>query len=55
MIAHRLSSAVRAGRVLLLDGRETLIGSHADLLARSARYAALMQAWLPAAPVRTAG
>ncbi|GAB3138352.1 ABC transporter ATP-binding protein [Amycolatopsis stemonae] len=47
VIAHRLSSALRAHRVLVMDGRETVLGSHAELLARSARYAELMQAWAP--------
>ncbi|MFI5605659.1 ATP-binding cassette domain-containing protein [Amycolatopsis sp. NPDC051903] len=55
VIAHRLSSAMRARTVLLLDGRETLLGSHAELLVRSPRYAELMQAWLPGEPVRTTG
>jgi ATP-binding cassette subfamily C protein len=45
VIAHRLSSALRADRVLVMDGRETAVGSHAGLLAGSARYAELMQAW----------
>ncbi|MGW5716321.1 ATP-binding cassette domain-containing protein [Amycolatopsis sp. NPDC003865] len=49
VIAHRLSSALRADRVLVMDGRETALGRHADLMSRSARYAELMQAW--AAPV----
>ncbi|MEV8609649.1 ABC transporter ATP-binding protein [Amycolatopsis sp. NPDC051373] len=53
VIAHRLSAAVRARHVLVLDGRETLLGSHAELLVHSRRYAALMQAWLPAEPIRT--
>jgi len=34
--------------VLVMDGRETALGSHADLLARSPRYAELMLAWAPA-------
>ncbi|GAA5161824.1 MULTISPECIES: ABC transporter ATP-binding protein [Amycolatopsis] len=45
VIAHRLSSALRADRVLVMDGRSTLLGSHDDLLAASPRYAALMRAW----------
>ncbi|MFG1639314.1 ATP-binding cassette domain-containing protein [Amycolatopsis sp. NPDC049252] len=45
VIAHRLSSALRADRVLVMDGRETAVGRHADLLVRSPRYAELMQAW----------
>lgn len=45
VIAHRLSSALRADRVLVMDGRSTLLGRHDDLLAASPRYAALMRAW----------
>ncbi|SEF30854.1 ATP-binding cassette, subfamily C [Amycolatopsis pretoriensis] len=45
VIAHRLSSALRADRVLVMDGRETALGRHTDLMTRSARYAELMQAW----------
>ncbi|MET9262910.1 ABC transporter ATP-binding protein [Amycolatopsis sp. NPDC004079] len=47
VIAHRLSSAVRARRVLLMDGQETLLGRHDELLAASPRYAEMMRAWLP--------
>jgi len=46
VIAHRLSSAVRARRVLLMDGRETVLGSHAELVGVP-RYAEMMRAWLP--------
>ncbi|WP_051124902.1 ATP-binding cassette domain-containing protein [Amycolatopsis benzoatilytica] len=46
VIAHRLSSAIRARRVLLMDGRETALGSHDQLLAVP-RYAEMMRAWLP--------
>ncbi|HKS45070.1 MAG TPA: ABC transporter ATP-binding protein [Amycolatopsis sp.] len=45
VIAHRLSAAVRAHRVLVMDGRATLLGSHRTLLSESPRYAALMNAW----------
>lgn len=45
VIAHRLSSALRADRVLVMDGNATLLGRHEDLLAASPRYAALMRAW----------
>ncbi|GAA4542086.1 ABC transporter ATP-binding protein [Amycolatopsis samaneae] len=48
VIAHRLSSAMRAERVLVMDGRETALGSHEELLTSSARYAELMRAWAPA-------
>ncbi|MEH0985770.1 ABC transporter ATP-binding protein [Micromonospora sp. CPCC 205556] len=42
VIAHRISSALRARRVLLLDGRTALVDSHAGLLARSAAYRELV-------------
>jgi ABC-type transport system involved in cytochrome bd biosynthesis fused ATPase/permease subunit len=41
VIAHRISSARRAGRILLLDGDEACLGSHAELLLASPRYADL--------------
>jgi ATP-binding cassette subfamily C protein len=52
VIAHRLSSALRARRVLVMDGQETLLGQHEELLVTSARYAAMMQAWITPAPLR---
>ncbi|MCK2213721.1 ABC transporter ATP-binding protein/permease [Actinomadura sp. ATCC 31491] len=45
VIAHRISSAVRARRVLLMDGGTARTGSHADLLARSRLYADLVGHW----------
>ncbi|SFA73555.1 ATP-binding cassette, subfamily C [Amycolatopsis marina] len=50
VIAHRLSSALRADRVLVMDGgpagvASVLLGTHTELLDRSPRYAELMQAW----------
>ncbi|PRX44566.1 ATP-binding cassette subfamily C protein [Prauserella shujinwangii] len=51
VIAHRLSSAVRANRVLVMDGRETLLGSHDELLSSAPAYAELMRAWtVPVSP-----
>jgi ATP-binding cassette subfamily C protein len=47
VIAHRLSSALRARRVLVMDGRTTALGTHGELMASSVRYGALMQAWAP--------
>jgi ATP-binding cassette subfamily C protein len=47
VIAHRLSSALRADLVLLMDGGPPLLGGHADLLATSALYRDLMAAWQP--------
>ncbi|MGK5445690.1 ATP-binding cassette domain-containing protein [Micromonospora sp. URMC 105] len=42
VIAHRLSSARRARRVLLLDGRAALLDTHQGLLDRSAAYRELV-------------
>ncbi|NYF59397.1 ATP-binding cassette domain-containing protein [Micromonospora purpureochromogenes] len=42
VIAHRVSSALRARRVLLLDGRAALLDSHRGLLDRSAAYRELV-------------
>ncbi|MGC7093648.1 ABC transporter ATP-binding protein [Amycolatopsis lurida] len=45
VIAHRLSSALRASGLLVMDGDHTLLGTHEGLLAESARYAEMMRAW----------
>ncbi len=45
VIAHRLTSAFRAQRVLLMDGGLPVLGTHAELLAGSPGYAELMRAW----------
>jgi ATP-binding cassette, subfamily C, bacterial len=45
VIAHRISSALRARRVLVLDGTRAEIGSHAELLARSPMYRDLVGHW----------
>ncbi|EST36899.1 hypothetical protein N566_15905, partial [Streptomycetaceae bacterium MP113-05] len=45
VVAHRISSALRADRVLLLDGERALSGTHADLLRRSPLYAELVGHW----------
>ncbi|HEX7301557.1 ABC transporter ATP-binding protein [Lentzea sp.] len=47
VIAHRLSSALRAGRVLVMDGGKPLLGTHEHLLRTSALYGRLMLAWDP--------
>ncbi|WP_433125011.1 ATP-binding cassette domain-containing protein [Micromonospora sp. CA-240977] len=55
VIAHRISSALRADRVLVLDGDEPVLGTHGQLLARSATYRALVGCWDdPVPPPRTA-
>lgn len=44
IIAHRLSSALRAQQVLMMDSGLPLVGSHDQLMDRSLGYAALMRA-----------
>ncbi|MEQ4304570.1 ABC transporter ATP-binding protein [Plantactinospora sp. B6F1] len=51
VIAHRISSALRAREVLILDGGRPLHGRHQDLLAGSATYRELVGHW-HADPVR---
>nr|WP_269273787.1 ABC transporter ATP-binding protein [Streptomyces sp. H39-S7] len=45
VIAHRISSARRADRVLVMDGTHTVCGSHEELLERSALYRDLVGNW----------
>ncbi|MFF5973439.1 ATP-binding cassette domain-containing protein [Streptomyces sp. NPDC012769] len=45
VVAHRLSSALRADRVLVLDGIRAQCGTHAELLEGSALYRDLMGHW----------
>ncbi|MFR9797725.1 ABC transporter ATP-binding protein [Streptomyces sp. MS06] len=45
VVAHRLSSAARAGRVLILDAEGHAFGSHTELLATHPGYAALVGHW----------
>jgi len=45
VIAHRISSALRARRILVLDGAGMAVGSHEDLLARSPLYRDLVGHW----------
>jgi ABC-type multidrug transport system fused ATPase/permease subunit len=47
VIAHRISSAQRADRVLLLDGSRAILGSHRQLLETSPQYGDLAGAWVP--------
>ena len=54
VIAHRLSSARRARRILVLDGARPQVGDHSSLLASSAMYADLAGQWeTPHYPERT--
>ncbi|MBS2964114.1 ABC transporter ATP-binding protein [Actinocrinis puniceicyclus] len=45
LVVHRIGSARRADRVLLLDGERTDLGTHEDLAARSAQYAEMVGLW----------
>ncbi|MFG3506546.1 ATP-binding cassette domain-containing protein [Streptomyces sp. NPDC047821] len=51
--AHRISSALRADRVLVLDGARAGLGTHEELLAGSALYRDLVGHWeVTASPTR---
>ncbi|MEU0089141.1 ABC transporter ATP-binding protein [Kribbella sp. NPDC006257] len=52
VIAHRVSSALRAHRILVLDGNHAVLGSHETLLTDSPMYADLVGHWTAAAPAR---
>jgi len=45
VVAHRITSALRAQRVLVLDGDRALTGDHASLLATSVMYQDLVGYW----------
>jgi ATP-binding cassette, subfamily C, bacterial len=45
IIAHRTSSALRAQKILLLNGNHALLGNHQDLLTRSPLYRDLIGHW----------
>ncbi|MFE6938145.1 ABC transporter ATP-binding protein [Streptomyces chartreusis] len=47
VVAHRITSARRADRVLMMDGRDTAYGTHDELVRCSARYRELVGAWAP--------
>ena len=53
VIAHRMSSALRARRILVLDGTEAVLGSHEELLTQSSLYRDLVGHWnVPLEPAR---
>lgn len=45
VVAHRISSAARAGQVLLMDGPRTAQGRHQDLVEGSSAYGSLVGHW----------
>ncbi|GAA1550821.1 ABC transporter ATP-binding protein [Kribbella hippodromi] len=47
VIAHRISSALRARRILVLDGNKAALGTHAGLLRTSPLYRDLHGNWTP--------
>jgi ATP-binding cassette subfamily C protein len=55
VIAHRISSALRAQRILLLDGAKLTLGTHDELLRRSALYRDLVGHWGAGAPTHVDG
>lgn len=46
VVAHRISSALRAPRILVLDGERTAAGTHDELLAVSPLYGDLVGHWM---------
>jgi ATP-binding cassette, subfamily C, bacterial len=45
VVAHRISSALRADRILVMDGPGPVLGTHESLLERSPLYADLVGYW----------
>lgn len=54
VVAHRISSAARADRVLVLDGTRAVCGTHEELPERSALYRDLVGVWEGEEPVAPA-
>ncbi|MFI9063637.1 ATP-binding cassette domain-containing protein [Streptomyces sp. NPDC053429] len=54
VVAHRISSAARADRVLVLDGTRAVCGTHEELPERSALYRDLVGVWEGEEPVTLA-
>jgi ATP-binding cassette subfamily C protein len=53
VIAHRLTSALRARRILVMDGNRALEGTHTELVTASPLYRDLMGRWEVPAPAGT--
>lgn len=52
VVAHRITSARRADRILVLDGNRATCGTHDELLERSPLYRDLAGSWQPDVPER---
>jgi ATP-binding cassette subfamily C protein len=52
VIAHRISSVLRARRIVVLDGSAMTVGDHAALQLVSPLYRELLGYWEPASPGR---
>ncbi|WP_354671287.1 ABC transporter ATP-binding protein [Streptomyces sp. S.PB5] len=50
VVAHRISSARRAGHVLVMDGQRTAYGTHGELMRCSDLYRDLVGSWAPSEP-----
>lgn len=46
VVAHRISSARRARRILVMDGHQTVVGTHDELVDRSPLYRELVGHWI---------
>lgn len=55
VVAHRISSALRARRILILDGNRAVLGNHPGLLRESALYRDLLGHWTAPAAAGAAG
>ena len=54
LIAHRLSTAMRADRIVVVDdGRIVEVGTHDELVARGGRYAEMYATWVSQASAAT--
>ncbi|MGW0420046.1 ATP-binding cassette domain-containing protein [Streptomyces sp. NPDC003015] len=53
VVAHRISSARRAGHVLLMDGSRTAYGTHEELVRDSPAYRELVGGWTAVPPDRS--
>ncbi|GAA3139602.1 ATP-binding cassette subfamily C protein [Kribbella aluminosa] len=54
VIAHRISSALRARRILVLDGNQAALGTHATLMRTSRMYRDLHGNWSPSTQIQPA-